>query len=243
MAGIAGRYGSRQYGLDAALEGAFHLFSRRHGLSIGASHIERATPSFTREGWHFPEDGMSVSLDFDPDTIPEPAYPHMRKTGEASTRQSGVYGVARWSLAQATTLMTGARVTWYDYQSRNLVSGAINSQYQQNAQITPYAGIVWDIHRRYSLYATYSDIFRPQSNQYQANGVPLDPAIGANYEIGLKISTADERLNGAFALFRIEETNRSQPDPDWPTACPGNPGGGSVTSTQAKSAARASRPN
>jgi len=224
--GNAGRSESKQYGLDMFVDGQFRLFSRTHGISIGANHIERDSPSFTKEGWNFPELGTPVPLAFDPDQIPEPAMPHMRKTGNTNTRQSGVYGVARWSLTDHTTFVTGARATWYDYENRDFVLGTVNSQYKQNGEITPYAAIVWDVHSNYSLYASYTDIFRVQSNLYQANGTPLDPAVGTNVEIGLKASSDDERLNGSVALFRIDETDRSQTDPNWQTACPGNPTGG-----------------
>jgi len=224
--GNAGRYESRQYGLDISLEGQFRLFSRAHGVSIGANHIERDSPGFTKEGWNFPEHGTPVSLAFDPDLIPEPAMPHMRKTANTNTQQTGVYGVVRWSLTDALTLVSGARATWYDYENHNLASGVTTNRYKQNGEITPYAGLVWDFHPNYSAYASYTDIFRVQSNLYQASGSPLDPAVGANIEIGIKGSSDDERLNGSIALFRIDETNRSQIDPNYQTACPANPTGG-----------------
>jgi len=224
--GNAGRSESRQHGLDVFLDGQFHLFSRSHGISIGANHIERDSPSFTKEGWDFPELGTPVPLAFDPDQIAEPAMPHMRKSGNDTTRQSGIYGVARWSLNDDLTLITGARATWYEYESRNLDAGTLNNRYRQNGEITPYAGVVWDFHPNTSFYASYTDIFRVQSNLYQASGTPLDPAVGSNIEIGLKASSDDERFNGSLAVFRIDESNRSQTDPDWQTACPGNPSGG-----------------
>jgi len=226
ITGSAGRYESKQYGLDVSLEGQFRLFSRNHGVSVGANYIERDSPTFVMDGWYFPEQGMPVALSFDPNLIPEPATPDMRKTGNTNTRQTGVYGVARWSLTKDVTFVTGARASWYDYENRNLVSGGINNQYKQHGEITPYAGVVLDVHPNATLYASYTDIFRVQSNLYQVNGAPLDPAVGKNYEIGIKGSSDDERLNGSVAIFRIEETNRAQTDPNYQTACPGNPTGG-----------------
>jgi len=224
--GNAGGSESKQYGLDFSIEGRLRLFSRAHGVSIGANYIERDSPAFTREGWNFPENGQPVPISFNPNLIPEPAMPTLNKTRNRNTRQTGLYGVVRWSLSDDVTVVTGARATWYDYKDKNLLTGAISSQYRQNGEITPYAGVAWDLHPNYSLYASYTDIFRVQSNNYQANGTPLDPAVGANYEIGLKGSTDDGKLNGSLAIFRIEETNRSQIDPDYPISCSGNPTGG-----------------
>jgi len=219
--GNAGKGQSKQYGVDIFIDGKFPLFSRTHGLSIGANYVDRDSPGFERIGWNLPEQGMTVGLDFDAHSIPEPAMAQMRKNRNRTTQQSGVYGVARWSLTDAVTLITGARATWYDYDDRNLDTGATNSHYTQNGEITPYAGAVWDFATHYSLYASYTDIFRVQSNRRTASGEPLDPAVGTNYELGVKASTPNERLNASLAVFRIEETNRAQTDPAWPNGMAG----------------------
>ncbi|KXU37072.1 hypothetical protein AXK11_02965 [Cephaloticoccus primus] len=219
--GNAGKGASTQYGVDVFVDGKFPLFSRKHGIGIGANYVDRDSPSFERIGWVLPEQGMAVGLDFDAHSIPEPTMPRMRKNRNRNTRQSGVYGVARWSLADEVTFVTGARSTWFDYEDRNLDTGFINNQYRQDGEITPYAGVIWDFTKRYSLYASYTDIFRVQSDRRQANGQPLDPAIGANYELGLKASSPNERLNASLAVFRIEETNRAQTDPAWPNGMSG----------------------
>jgi len=220
--GNASRLQSRQHGLDLTLDGSFDLLSRRHGISVGASYIERDSPFFAKEGWNFPEINTPVGLDFDPHLIPEPAMPsRIYKERNENTRQTGTYAVLRWSLTDPLTLITGARATWYDYGNKNLLTGAFNNRYKQNGEITPYAGVVWDFATHYSLYASYTDIFRVQSNLHQADGTPLDPALGANYEIGIKASTPNERLNASLAVFRIDETNRSQSDPAWPSGING----------------------
>ncbi|WZB68677.1 TonB-dependent receptor [Achromobacter xylosoxidans] len=49
----------------------------------------------------------------------------------------------------------------------------------------PYAGIVYDLTPEQSVYASYTDIFQPQSSQ-DRNGNVLDPIVGKNYEMGWK---------------------------------------------------------
>jgi len=191
---------------------------------VGASWLGRNNPGYTRE-WKLPEADMAVSPDFDIHTIADPGMPQLIHSRTRKKRESGLYGVVRWSLADSFTLVTGARASWYDYKDRN-AQGELTRADKQNGEITPYAAALWDVAAHYTVYASYSDIFRVQSDRYQANGQPLDPAIGANYEIGIKGSSEDERLNGSIALFRIVESNRAQTDPDWQTGCPASPNGG-----------------
>jgi outer membrane receptor for ferric coprogen and ferric-rhodotorulic acid len=72
--------------------------------------------------------------------------------------------------------------------------------------ITPYAGVVQDLTENFSAYASYTQIFSPQSNK-NAGGDRLDPVEGVNYEIGVKASFYDGWLNASAAIFRIEQDN------------------------------------
>lgn len=64
-------------------------------------------------------------------------------------------------------------------------------------------GVVWDLTRHFSAYASYSDIFEPQSIWTRdRNGQVLDPIVGENLETGLKLEAFDGKLNGALAVFR-----------------------------------------
>lgn len=59
-----------------------------------------------------------------------------------------------------------------------------------------------------SLYASYTSIFEPNSNQRKDKSY-LDPVTGSNYEIGWKGEWFDRKLNTSFALFDIEQKNRA----------------------------------
>lgn len=75
-----------------------------------------------------------------------------------------------------------------------------------------------------SVYASYSDIFRPQT-QRSADGGTVAPVIGANYEVGVKGELLDKHLNVSAALFRLDQTNLARQDysvlPDASNACGG----------------------
>jgi outer membrane receptor for ferric coprogen and ferric-rhodotorulic acid len=75
--------------------------------------------------------------------------------------------------------------------------------------VTPYAGIVYDINRTYSAYASYTDIFQPQ-NLKGIDGKTLDPVVGKSSEAGIKGEFFDGRLNASVAVFQIKQDKLGQ---------------------------------
>ena len=84
-----------------------------------------------------------------------------------------------------------------------------------NAQFTPYGGLVYALSPQWSAYASYTQIFQPQT-QMTWSGELLDPVEGNNYEAGVKGELADGRLNVSLAVFNIRQKNRAQADPAHP---------------------------
>lgn len=65
-------------------------------------------------------------------------------------------------------------------------------------------GLVVDLDNQWSVYASYADIFRPQS-QRDRSGAFLSPVTGRNYELGLKGELMDGRVNTLLAVFRTDQ--------------------------------------
>jgi len=65
---------------------------------------------------------------------------------------------------------------------------------------------VYDLGQHVSAYASYSDIFNPQSLQ-DKNGKYLEPLRGNTYELGLKGEFLDGRLQASATVFRVEQDN------------------------------------
>lgn len=70
----------------------------------------------------------------------------------------------------------------------------------------PYIGTVYDLNDNYSLYASYSTIFKPQSKK-DINGKVLDPLEGENYEVGMKGEFYGGRLNTSLAYYQLTQNN------------------------------------
>lgn len=128
---------------------------------------------------------------------------------DTETDQTGIYGQWRVKPLESLTLIGGGRLTWYDAKS-----GA--SKVDVNAEFTPYAGIVYDINDWVSAYASYTQIFQPQSVT-DAGGAIIDPRTGEQYEIGLKAELGDG-LNASLAWFNLVDKNRAVTDPANPAS-------------------------
>lgn len=119
-------------------------------------------------------------------------------------RQKSVYGVTRFSLADPLTLIVGARYT--DWHGSTWSSG-LGSHSQDEDDITPYGGLVYDINDVWSTYLSYTEIFQPQSYRLAGGNGYLDPLVGKNYETGIKAAWFDGLLNASFSVFRLEQDN------------------------------------
>lgn len=72
--------------------------------------------------------------------------------------------------------------------------------------LTPYAGLLYDFTEHLTAYVSYTDIFKP-SDEKTINKTYLEPVVGTNYEVGLKGSFLQERLNVSSAVFWSTQDN------------------------------------
>ncbi|MDR0440523.1 MAG: TonB-dependent siderophore receptor [Candidatus Accumulibacter sp.] len=178
-------------------DGPFRLFERTHELSIGAS---RRTSDFSqRGGWATTFAGMDVyHWNHDAPKLAINPGLYMLLTNE---RQSGVYATTRLNLADPLKLILGARLDWYEFESETLTA---KTDYKVTRNLTKYAGLIYDLDSRHSIYASYTDIFKPQNN-YDVSGSLLEPVVGKNYEIGVKGEYFGGALNASAAVFRVNQ--------------------------------------
>ena len=188
-------------GLQA--NGPFTLLGRTHELAVGYTHSRQDFTSDSRSG------GFGAAPNFNTwdGTYPEPAWGALTYYGQSTTKQNAFFGTARFSLADPLKLIVGARLTHYE-QSGDTASGSPYSM-KVSHQVTPYAGVVYDINDTFSAYTSYTDIFQPQQKR-DLNGKYLDPVIGKSTEIGIKGAFFGDRLNASAAVFKIVQDNLAQ---------------------------------
>ena len=123
--------------------------------------------------------------------------------------------MARFSLADPLKLVLGARLTSYEKNARSAYAAPYAMKYDR--EVTPYAGIVYDLDDTYSAYASYTDIFQPQ-NLKDFSGNLLDPVVGKSYEAGIKGDYFGGRLNTSFARVPHQAGQAGPGSGHWSTA-------------------------
>ncbi|MBD8496127.1 TonB-dependent siderophore receptor [Pseudomonas syringae] len=205
---------TRSNAADMYLSGPFQLFGREHELVVGAS--------ITRRHWTNDLYTRPVSYNRAIDNyyawngdVPEPEWIPFLNNDEI-TRERGGYLVSRFNITDDLKLTTGARVI--NYKSPTLTETGV---------LVPYGGVVYDLNSNFSVYASYTSIFKPQSFR-DGDGKTLDPIEGNNYEAGIKGSFFDGNLNTSLAYFELEQDNYAEVSggfaPDGSTAYKGTKG-------------------
>lgn len=210
-----------QTAYDLNAKGPFALFGREHDLAVGAAgwRRKRTVNDWVLQPSAQPDSFYTRFSIWDMNWDAPRGY---TLTGHPldsfHSRQDGAYAMARWNLTDRLKLLTGARVTtWEQYTDNyNGVTGALVSArtgaLKVKREVTPYAGLVFDVSPNISLYASYADVFKPQT-YYDANDQAIAPIVGKSIELGAKGSFLDDRLNAAVTLFRVRQDNNALVDP------------------------------
>ena len=146
-------------------------------------------------------------------SIPKPAV-NYRQRVTSDEKEFGLYSKLTFRPVERLALIGGARVSWFDgdTSTTTLANGArTNGDVRENAKITPYGGLVFDLDQWHSLYASYSKVFKPQTNVDVAGDV-IDPREGEQYEVGVKGSYFGGALNTRLSLFQLTDENRAARD-------------------------------
>ncbi|MCM2972150.1 TonB-dependent siderophore receptor [Larsenimonas suaedae] len=119
----------------------------------------------------------------------------------------GLYSKLTFRPFEPLALIAGGRVSAYDVRATDRAGGTVDSR-SDDSKFTPYAGLVFDVDSHHSLYASYSEVFNPQTSNNQ-QGQLLKPREGTQYEVGAKGSYFDGDLNARVSAFRMYDENRA----------------------------------
>lgn len=188
---------------DGVVNGTFDLGGRRHDLTFGASWSESDIDSYSASG---PDTGTSLPGNAAVDgSYPRPAFGPGAGAGGYTDTRKNAFVAARWNLADDWKLLTGANTVKVDTRG----SSYGTSSYRSASKTTPYAGLVYDINRTLSAYASYSTIFNAQS-ETDFDRQLLAPVEGTTRELGLKSELLDGKLQLSGAVFKTRQTNTAE---------------------------------
>ncbi|UZE84841.1 TonB-dependent siderophore receptor [Pseudomonas viciae] len=220
---------STKSGLDMNLTGKFEALSMEQEVMLGGNFSQLETDDKYARTFNNTSDSIFDLNNDRPDISYESLINSPGGRGVLSKydiRQKGVYGTWRVKPVDDLTLVLGSRVSWYDfsYKSRTEDSAGITpytaSTGTETGVVTPYGGIIYDLSREWAVYASYTDVFQPQT-EVDTSGSVLKPIVGTNYEVGLKGELMDGRVNTSLAVFRYDHENRAIEDTAGGMVCQG----------------------
>lgn len=204
-------YSTGQVVADLRLSGPVTWFGRQHEVIIGASY--RNDDSDASEAWEGDAARVIDIRNWNPRAYTmsghvAPLYAWGRKT-----KEKGLYAAGNFNLADAVHLVLGGRFGWYTQDATGWYTSTPkwSRGLHESGEFTPYAGLVYDLDKQHSVYASATEIFQAQSSvDFRGNTLP--PLTGTNYEVGVKGEYFGGALNASAAVFRIEQSNRAMRD-------------------------------
>lgn len=207
-------YGS-QFGIQANLVGKYNVFNRKHDLFLTLNHTRETLHAHWRQhadttvydAYNFKHDIVRPDFETGPYRFLE--------TEDYTLTSQGVAAGTRFHILDNLHLIAGTRWThwksdYHDIYSANGNAPTYDENLKTKSRFVPYAGLTFDLNKTHSLYASYTQIFNPHLSAKDAEGKPLTPMTGTNFELGWKADWFnDGKLNTLLALFHIIQKNRS----------------------------------
>lgn len=203
--------------LDVYATGPFSLFGRTHeavaGFSINQYSYAYRNDSAVANAF----DRRAVNI-FNLGAVAQPTFSYPLNRFSGDIEEKAFYGAIRFKPLDSLSLIVGSRLSWYDNKSfqrlwTNGSNGALVTvkPVSESSVVTPFAGIVYDLSKEYSVYASYTDIFQPNTVRDSSNQI-ISPKRGTNTELGIKGEHLGGKLNTSFAVFETQEDNATEVD-------------------------------
>lgn len=214
-------YQEKETGFDGYVTGSVAVLGRRHEVVFGANGYDRDGETLNDNINAAARPYAMTIPDFRTwdGRIPEPVLNRYgTRASVARTTESGVYGALRLNPVDGLKIIAGVRSShWKTKTDRYNLAGVFTNTTGAYAvdRVTPYFGAVYDISSKISAYASYSDLFKPQSNRDKNNEL-LNPVVGSNFEGGLKGEFFGGRLYAAAQAFYVKQDNLAEVDPTVP---------------------------
>ena len=139
--------------------------------------------------------------------------PDVAPTTLTAEKQKGLgfYAQDVIELSEATKLLVGVRVDQFEQDILNKLSN--EGQEQDQTEVTPRFGFVYEINDSVSLYTSYAEGFRPNPG-LDSDRNAFDPEETTSFEVGAKWENIADMFSGSVAIFDAEKTNMLTAEPN-----------------------------
>ncbi|MGC9452096.1 MAG: TonB-dependent siderophore receptor [Oceanipulchritudo sp.] len=232
MARMANIFNNKEWVNQAELTGTFSVLGMRNTLLLGAEYwtsefradypdrMDRAEIFFVRDLATFPAQYPPELAFFSPERIlqhePLPLvdpsiYDYRDREQYAFYLSDLIY-----AFDERLKLLWGIRYDWQEQWFVETPLGLASDEIQENEAWTPQGGVLYTFNDVFSVYALYSESFKPQreagrkfdpDNPEVGTLFFLDAQQGVGKEVGFKLDLFDGRLNGTVSYFQLQNNN------------------------------------
>jgi len=198
------------------LTGTLRTGPLRHTLLLGAELGRQETENFRNTGY-YNDATTSVSVPFGAPTVSTPVTFRQSATdadNQATATVAGVYVQDQVALGRHVQAVAGVRLERFSVDFHN--NRTDQSLDREDDLVSPRAGLVIKPIEPVSFYGSYSVSYLPSSgdqfSSLTATTETLEPEQFTNREVGAKWDVRPT-LSLTGALYRLDRTNTSAPDP------------------------------
>jgi iron complex outermembrane receptor protein len=199
---------------DINLTGHFDTAGLKHTLLLGTDYYLRDM-SYNYGYSSFPPSLGSVTDAFNPTPpVGVPFDPSTFSWVDNTTKNYGAYIQDQIKLPHDVQLLAGLRYQKVTHTgSTRDFTGAVTPDDKQNDHdVTPRVGILWQPQNWLSLYGNYAENFGANNGRDVA-GKTLDPESAKQKEVGAKAEFFGGKLRANLAIFNLTKQNVASADP------------------------------
>lgn len=210
-------YESSDMTTRAEISGTFSTGALTHHLLVGADYEEFELDRFQTRYRPPVFNSTSTLAQLNAVNIYQPVYGNLAVPNAFvfdDTEEQTAYGIYltdQIDLTDRFKLRLGGRYDWFEQTIDNRLT-VLQPPKQDVTAFSPQVGLVYEPFDSISFYAAFAKGFRPNSG-FDFNRNPFEPEKTESYEVGMKFTSADQKLGGTVALFTMDKTNVITADP------------------------------
>ncbi|MFT4912913.1 MAG: catecholate siderophore receptor [Brevundimonas sp.] len=162
----------------------------------------------------------SSTLNLATPVFPTVTFPALSRNTVSNVESVSAYVQDQISLGEHVQIVAGLRYDRFDITGVDLQPNPDRPFARADDKVSPRLGLIFKPRAEVSIYASYSQSFLPRSGDQfltlSTTQQNLEPEAFTNHEIGAKWDVRPN-LNVTAALFRLDRTNATTPDPSNPT--------------------------
>ena len=200
---------SENYTLQNEISNKFNTGSISHNVLLG---VELSTFNFAYDFFRASIDSIDI---LDPVYGAEPGVFEPSFAEEYGTDNIGVYLQDFVEFSSKIKFLAGVRLDWSNSTYKDTQEDSFDFE-ESNFAASPRLGIVYQPIDSTSLYASWTNSFRPEFFGRVRSGDLPEPSTGEQFEIGVKQEFFDGKASATLAFYDLTRSNVLTTDPEDP---------------------------